>query len=129
MPSLVVSYATRLLPWLIGGLCVIGCILYLWYLRDQLAAARQAVASAQSTITQLSATNQQNLAALKVLQAEDAAWQTTLTTTLASDGAITRFADGLVQTAATAPSKSDASIAPVLANTLASIAKAQGVAR
>jgi hypothetical protein len=129
MPSLVVSYATRLLPWLIGGLCVIGCILYLWYLRDQLAAARQAVASAQSTITQLSATNQQNLAALKVLQAEDAAWQTTLTTTLASDGAITRFADGLVQTAATAPSKSYASIAPVLANTLASIAKAQGVAR
>lgn len=129
MPGLVVSYVTRFLPWLIGGLCVIGCMIYLWYLRDQLAAARQSVASAQSTIVQLSAANQQNLAALKVLQAEDAAWQTTLTTTLVSDDAITRFADGLVQTAATAPARSDASIAPVLADTLASIAKAQGVAR
>jgi hypothetical protein len=126
MFSSLASYGTRLLPWLIGSLCVVGCLIYFWYLRDQLKAARVEVLSAQSTITQLSATNRQNLAALQALQAEDAAWQTTLTTTLAGDAQITRFTDGLVQTAATSQTAKDASVAPVLASTLAAIAKAQG---
>ena len=129
MPALLASYITRFLPWLIGGLCVIGCLIYVWYLRDQLKTAQGDIASAQSTIVQLSAINQQNMAALKLLRAEDAAWQATLATTLASDSQITRFTDGLLQTVATAPSKDDATVAPVLANTLASIAKTQGAPR
>ncbi|MCW8308524.1 hypothetical protein AruPA_15915 [Acidiphilium sp. PA] len=129
MPALLASYLTRFLPWLIGGLCVIGCLIYVWYLRDQLRTAQGDIASAQSTIVQLSAINQQNLVALKVLRAEDAAWQATLATTLASDSQITRFTDGLLQTIATAPAKNDAAVAPVLADTLASIAQTQGVPR
>ncbi|MDD2877994.1 MAG: hypothetical protein PHT60_13655 [Acidiphilium sp.] len=126
MPALLLPYLTRFLPWIVAGLLVMGGIVYVRHLQDQLTIAHQNVAAAQTTIDRLTATNQQNLVALKRLQAADAAWQAALTSTIASDSGVARFADGMLATVAATPATSDAPVAQVLASTLAAIAKVQG---
>lgn len=126
MPTLLVPYMIRFAPWILVALLVIGSVIYGRHLQDQLQIARQDVAAAQGTIDQLTATNQQNLATLKRLEAENAVWQTTLTTTIATDNRISQFTSGLLSAIAGAPAKDDAPVAPVLATTLAAISKQQG---
>lgn len=129
MPTILASYFTRFLPWILAGLLATGGAIYVVHLRDQLTVAHQDVAAAQATIDQLKVINEQNLETLRRLQAEDAVWQTTLTTTIASDDDITRFTESLLASVAAVPAKDDAPVASVLAGTLASIAKEQGATR
>jgi len=129
MPALLGTYVVKYLPWVLAAMLVAGGWLFVHHLQSELAAERQAVAVDQSTIAQLSETNQQNLATLKRLQAESVIWQSTLTSTLASDAGLARFTDGLLATITAAPAQDDAIVAPVLRDTLASIAKEQGAAK
>lgn len=126
MPTLLVSYVIKYLPWILAAMLVTGGWLFVHHLQSELAADKRSMAAAQTTIAQLSATNQQNLTTLKRLQAESALWQSTLTSTLASDAGLARFGDGLLATITAAPAQDDAVVAPVLQDTLASIAKEQG---
>ncbi|MGC9269013.1 hypothetical protein [Acidiphilium sp.] len=125
---MLIPYIIRFLPWILAGLFVVGGVIYIRHLQDELTIAHQDVAVAEGTINQLRATNQQNLVMLKRLQAENEAWQSTLTTTIASDNKITHFTDGLLATISATPTTENAPVAPVLSATLAAIAKEQGIA-
>lgn len=126
MPALILPYLTRFAPWILAGLLVVGGAFYVWHLQSALRVAHADIAVAKTTIDQLSATNKQNLATLRQLQSEEAAWQTALTTTMATDNHDTLFTNKLLNVIAAAPVKTDAPVAPVLAATLAAIAKTQG---
>lgn len=126
MPTLLLSNLIRYVPWIAAGIILVGGAVYVWHLQDTLHAARADMAAQQATIAQLTETNRENLSALKRLQAEDVAWQTTLATTAAQDQSVAVFSDVLARRAAAAPSQDDAAVAPVLAETLGAIAKAQG---
>lgn len=126
MPALIMPYLLRFAPWILVALLVIGSVIYVRHLQDQLQLAHRDVALAQSTIDQLTATNRQNLATLKRLQAENAVWQSTLTSTIATDNKIAQFTDGLLSAIAAAPANHDAAVAPVLATTLAALSHRQG---
>ena len=126
MPALVLPYLTRFVPWILAGLLVAGGAFYIWHLQGALRLAHADIAVAKTTIDQFSATNKQNLATLRQLQSDEAAWQTALTMTMATDNHDTQFTNGLLNVIAAAPARNDAPAAPVLASTLDAIAKAQG---
>ena len=128
MPALILPYLARFAPWIIAGLLVIGGVIYVRHLQDALHMANADIIVAKTTIDQLRATNKQNLAALRHLQSEAAAWQTALTTTMATDNHDAQFTSGLLNVIAAAPARNDAQVAPVLTATLDAIAKVQGKA-
>ncbi|MCF3945323.1 hypothetical protein AiwAL_04600 [Acidiphilium sp. AL] len=129
MPALILPYLTRFAPWILAALLAIGGVIYVRHLQDALRVANADIVIARTTIARLSAANKQNLATLRRLRSEEAAWRAALTTTMTTDNRDTRFTDGLLNGIAAAPARNDAPVAPVLAATLAAIAKAQGKMR
>lgn len=129
MPALALSFLGRFAPWIAGGMLVLGIGLYGWHLHAALRAADAALHVDKGTIAQLEAVNARNRAALARLSAAEAAWQTALTTAAAADQQAGMISQRILTTVADAKPQADAPVAPVLAGTLAAIAKAQGGAK
>lgn len=126
MQALFLSAIGRYAPW-IAGVIVLLCIgLYGWHLHAALRSAQAALHSDKGTISQLEAVNSENQAALAQLTEAAAAWQTALTTASAADRHDSILAQQMLTTVVDAKAHTDAPVAPVLAGTLAAIARAQG---
>lgn len=75
MPSVISAALLRFLPWIAGALLALGILVYMLHEHAALRRSERNVAAARDTVTQLEATNQANLDALKQLQRTAAAWQ------------------------------------------------------
>ncbi|OZB40970.1 MAG: hypothetical protein B7X48_02680 [Acidiphilium sp. 34-60-192] len=111
MPAFLAPMATRLVLALLALAALLGVVFYIWYLRDAVASARQAVAQSRGTIAQLAADNQADLAALAQMRAQNALWQA---------------ADAMRREIDAARPSANGPVAPVLVSTLRAIARAQG---
>lgn len=125
MPTIIVATLGRFAPWLLAALLVIGGVIYIRHQQTDLRTARGDAAADTAVIGQLTAVNAQNLASLKRLQVDAAAWQAAEARAASTDSQDTALADTLVSSAAATAPANDAPIAPVMASTLAAIAKAQ----
>lgn len=126
MPAVMLSVLGRFAPWILGGLLVAGLLLYGWHLEVALRAARIAVRDGQGTIARLMATNAENRAELARLRADEAAWQTALTTAAAADARGVALSQRILTSVAAAPPKQDGPVAPVLDGALSQLGAAQG---
>ncbi len=128
---------TSLMPvgsWLKLGLCalagalVIGVGLYIWRLRSDNASLTHQVSQVQARLGSALASNKQNLAELAALAAQNQLDQAQIA---ARDAAQVQSAgDGatILQSIATAPARSNGAAAPVMLDTLRSIAADQASA-
>ena len=96
MPAFLAPMATRLVLVLLALAAVLGVVVYIWYLRDAAASARQAVLQSRSTIAQLVADNQADLAALAQIRAQNALWQASLAASQSRDAIDRQAADGVI---------------------------------
>ncbi len=125
MPTFLAPLATRLVLMLVALITLLGVMIYIWYLRDQVTSARQQLAQSRGTITELAADNRADLAALNQLRAENARWQASLAVAQSKDAMDQRQANAIRRTISAAPVGANGPVAPVLAATLRAIARAQ----
>lgn len=126
MPAFLAPMATRLVLVLLALAAVLGVVVYIWYLRDAAASARQAVLQSRSTIAQLVADNQADLAALAQIRAQNALWQASLAASQSRDAIDRQAADAMRRKINAAQPSANGPVAPVLISTLRAIARAQG---
>lgn len=85
MPGIISAALLRFLPWIAGALLALGLFAYIFHEHAALRRAEHNVAAARDTVSQLEATNRENLDALKRLQKTAAAWQIARTEAAAED--------------------------------------------
>lgn len=85
MPGVISAALLRFLPWIAGALLALGLFAYVLHEHAALRRAEHNVAVARDTVSQLEATNRENLDALKRLQKTAAAWQVARTEAAAED--------------------------------------------
>lgn len=126
MPALLLPYITKYLPYLFAAGLALGTFFYVRHMQKTLQSVRSEVAVAQTTITSLRETNQQNLVELARLQKQQAEWDGEMLVAQQNDSAQRQIAQQ-IDTAITAASPvQNAPAAPVLAATLSSLAHMQG---
>lgn len=126
MPALLLPYLTRYLPYLLAIGLALGAFFYVRHMQKTLQSMRAEAATAQTTITSLRETNQQNLVELARLQKQQAEWDAEMLVAQQTDSAQRQIAQQ-IDTAITASSPvQNAPAAPVLAATLSSLAHMQG---
>jgi hypothetical protein len=118
--------ATRLVLALLALAAVLGVVCYIWYLRDAVASARQAVLQSRGTIAQLAADNRADLAALAQIRAQAVLWQASLAASQSRDAIDRRAADAMRRKIDALAPRANGPVAPVLVATLRAIARAQG---
>ena len=125
MPAFLAPLATRLVLMLVALVTILGVVVYIWYLRDQVASARQQLAQSRGTISELVADNQADVTALKQLRAQNVRWQASLVAAQSRDAIDRRQANAIRRTINATPISANGPVAPVLAVTLRAIARAQ----
>ena len=125
MPALLLPYFTRYLPYLLAIGLALGAFFYVRHMQKTLQSMRAEAAAAQTTITSLRDTNQQNLIELARLQKQQAEWDAEMLVAQQTESAQRQIAQQ-IDTAITASSPvRNAPAAPVLAATLSSLAHMQ----
>jgi peroxiredoxin family protein len=126
MPAMLLPFMTRYLPYLLAGALAVGVVVYVWHMHEALQATRAEMAAAQSTISDLRQTNQENLLELARLQKQQAEWDGEMLVAQQNDTAQRKIAQQIdTAIAATSPAQ-NAPAAPVLTATLSSLAHMQG---
>jgi hypothetical protein len=119
MPAIILKFLTPLAPYLAAAAVLLGGFLYVEHLRNDLAYANAANAA-------LAQTNQANAAAIVSYQAQQQKWNAALDALDAQSLQTANATGQILGNIAAQPASADAPVAPVLAGSLADIAKLQG---